>query len=62
MLTGKELKIKRILIDVEAKEIASHIGISKTYISLMENGQRRIPESTYHKWIDYLERRNVMSE
>jgi transcriptional regulator with XRE-family HTH domain len=62
MLTGKELKVKRILIDIEAKEIASHIGISKTYISLMERGQRRIPESTYYKWIDYLERRNVMSE
>jgi predicted transcriptional regulator len=62
MYTGKELKIKRIVLDIEAKEIASHIGISKTYISLMEKGQRRIPEVTYHKWINYIEGRKVMSE
>jgi predicted transcriptional regulator len=62
MYTGKELKVKRILLDIEAQEIASHIGISKTYICLMEKGQRRIPEVTYHKWIGYLEGRNVMSE
>jgi DNA-binding Xre family transcriptional regulator len=58
MLTGKELKIKRIIAEVEAKEIASHIGISKTNISLMEKGQRRIPEDIYGKWINYLDRRN----
>jgi transcriptional regulator with XRE-family HTH domain len=55
MLSGKELKIKRIIADVEAKEVARYIGISKTYISLMEKGQRRIPEEIYDKWINYLE-------
>ncbi|WP_420909458.1 helix-turn-helix domain-containing protein [Bacillus infantis] len=54
MLTGKELKIKRILLEIEAQEIARHLEISKSYISLMEKGSRSIPERTYAKWITYL--------
>lgn len=54
MLTGKELKIKRIISDIEAQDIAKHLGVSKTYISLMEKDQRRILEDTYAKWINYL--------
>lgn len=54
MLSGKELKIKRIILDVEAQEIARHIGISKTYISLMEKGSRPINSNIYQKWINYL--------
>jgi transcriptional regulator with XRE-family HTH domain len=54
MLTGKELKIKRILVDIEAQEVAKYLGVSKTYISLMEKGSRRISVDTYVKWIRYL--------
>ncbi|MED3562279.1 helix-turn-helix transcriptional regulator [Bacillus xiapuensis] len=57
MLSGKELKVKRILLDVEAREIANHIGISKSYISLMEKGARRIPDDKYDVWIQYLNRK-----
>lgn len=60
MLSGKELKIKRIVADIEAQEIARHLGVSKTYISLMEKGQRRISENTYSKWIEYLKINNQL--
>lgn len=54
MLTGKELKIQRIIKEIEAQEIAKQLGISKTYISLMESGKRNIPKHIYDKWIDVL--------
>ena len=55
LLSGKELKIKRIILDIKASEIAERLGISKAYISLMESGNRRIPKDTYWKWVEILE-------
>jgi transcriptional regulator with XRE-family HTH domain len=54
LLTGKELKIIRIMKDIEAKEVAKQLGISKSYISLMESGKRNVPKSLYDKWINIL--------
>lgn len=54
MLSGRQLKIKRILHNIEAKEIAEYLGVSKTYISLMENEKRKIPTNLYKRWVKYL--------
>lgn len=54
MLTGKELKIRRIILDIKANEVAHKLGIHKSYISLMENGRQSIPLHIYEKWTKYL--------
>jgi transcriptional regulator with XRE-family HTH domain len=54
LISGKQLKIKRIILDIEAKEIAKYIGVSKSYISLMEKGERRIPKDKMVKWCEFL--------
>lgn len=55
MKTGKQLKLLRIEKDIQAKMIAQHLNISKSYISLMEKGCRPIPQEVYYKWINLLE-------
>jgi transcriptional regulator with XRE-family HTH domain len=55
MLTAKEMKIKRIINEVTATSLADKLGISKSYVSLIEKGRREIPESLYSKWIEIIE-------
>ncbi|MNG09946.1 helix-turn-helix protein [compost metagenome] len=54
-MSGLELKIKRITLNIQAKEIADRLEVSKAYISLMESGKRAIPNEIYKKWLDALE-------
>lgn len=54
MLSGKQLKMKRILLDIKAKEIAEYLHIDKSYVSKMENEVQAIPSNTYGKWIEFL--------
>ncbi|MED1863261.1 helix-turn-helix transcriptional regulator [Fictibacillus nanhaiensis] len=54
MLSGKQLKIQRIIKEIQAMDIASELNVSKTYISLMEKGERKIPLHIYNKWVDIL--------
>lgn len=54
MLTGKELKLRRITLDIKAVEIAEHLNIHKSYISKMENGHQAIAQDKYKKWIEFL--------
>lgn len=54
MLTGKQLKLKRIELDIKAKEITEYLHIDKSYISKLENGIQAIPIHIYEKWIHYL--------
>ncbi len=54
MTKGKELKIKRVILDIKATEIARYLGVSKSYISKMENNVQGIPEHIYKKWSKYL--------
>jgi len=49
------------MLDVEAKAIARQLGVSKSYISLMEKGERNIPEDKYIKWIEFLGKGEVES-
>jgi transcriptional regulator with XRE-family HTH domain len=54
LLTGKELKIKRIKNDIMAKEISESLNVTKAYVSMLENGKQRIPEHIYRKWTYFL--------
>lgn len=62
MLNGKELKIKRIILDVKAIEIANALGVHKSYISNMEKGVRDIPIHRYEQWLSYLNEREINIE
>jgi transcriptional regulator with XRE-family HTH domain len=61
MLSGKELKIKRIVLDIKANELAEMLGVSKSYISLMENNRRKIPLHIYERWIEILGLKNKIN-
>lgn len=54
-MSGLELKIKRITLNIKAQEIADRLKVSKAYISMMESGKRAIPSGIYKKWLDVLE-------
>lgn len=54
MLTGKQLKIRRIILDIKAKQIAELLHIHKSYISKMENEVQAIPLHMRIKWEEFL--------
>ena len=58
LYTGKELKIKRIIKDIKAVDVAKHLCLHKSYISKMEREVQTIPKHIYNKWITYLEKTN----
>ena len=55
MLSGKELKMKRILLDVKAKDVAAYLNVDKSYISKLEKGVQMIPIHIYEHWVEFLE-------
>jgi transcriptional regulator with XRE-family HTH domain len=54
VITGKQLKLRRIELDIKAKEIAEYLHIDKSYISKLENGVQNIPVHIYKKWSEFL--------
>ena len=54
MLNGMDLKIKRIKSGIQAKEIALVLGVSKPFVTYMENGTKKIPQDKYIIWTKYL--------
>ena len=54
MRTGKQLKMKRIELDIKGKDIAMQLGVSTTYICLMEKGEKNIPSHIYGRWVELL--------
>lgn len=54
MLSGKELKMKRIELDIQAKSIAEVLGVSKPFVTYMEKGIKKIPVDKYIVWTEYL--------
>lgn len=54
MLSGKQLKIKRIELDIKAQEIAEYLNIHKSYISKMEREVQNIPSKYYDRWVELL--------
>ncbi|MCA1025701.1 helix-turn-helix domain-containing protein [Cytobacillus kochii] len=53
ILSGKELKIKRIIANKKASDIAKYLNVHKSYISKLEKETRDIPIHIYEKWLDY---------
>lgn len=53
-MSGLELKLFRIRLGVQAKEIASVLGVSKSFVSNMERGVKNIPKDKYILWFGYL--------
>jgi len=54
MLSGKELKLKRVELDIQAKVIADVLGVSKPFVTYMEKGTKKIPIDKYILWTEYL--------
>ncbi|MGD7047057.1 helix-turn-helix transcriptional regulator [Rossellomorea marisflavi] len=54
MLTGKQLKIQRIIKDIKAIEVSQYLDIHKSYFSKLENEVQKIPQHVYEKWSEYL--------
>lgn len=54
LLNGRGLMIERIKKRLNAQYIASEIGVSKSYISKLENEHQTIPVHIYKKWIKIL--------
>lgn len=55
MLSGIELKVKRIMLGIKAQEIAKLLEVSNAFVTYMENGTKKIPEDKYIKWVNHLE-------
>lgn len=51
MLSGKELRLMRVKLELRAKYIAQELNVTKGYISNLENEKQAIPSHIYKKWI-----------
>lgn len=54
MLTSMDLKIERIKNQKTATELSEHLGVSNSYVCLMEQGKRTISTEIYEKWLLFL--------
>lgn len=54
MLSGMDLKVKRITSGVKLQEVARILGVSNAFVTYMETGRRNISEDKYKKWIEFL--------
>lgn len=59
VLTGKDLKVKRVILDIKATQVAEVLGVHKSYISHMEKGIREIPEHRRKQWEDFLHSKEI---
>lgn len=53
-MKGIDLKIERIKLGIQAKEIAKVLEVSNVFVSNMENGVKKIPKEKYITWIKFL--------
>lgn len=54
MLRGEKLRMLRLYKKIKQQDVADAIGISRNYLSMMENEKREMSEDVYRKWIDFL--------
>jgi transcriptional regulator with XRE-family HTH domain len=54
VLTGLQLKIKRVEQRMKAQDLALKLNVTKSYISKLENEKQEIPLHIYQKWIQIL--------
>lgn len=58
MITGKKLKLRRIELDIKAKDLADMLGIDNTYVSKIESGIHKVPKKIEDKWFKILKINN----
>lgn len=51
---GKEIKEKRLTMNVTSERLAKDIGVSRATISAIESGSPKVSIGTYYKVFDYL--------
>jgi transcriptional regulator with XRE-family HTH domain len=54
MLSGMDLKIKRTIQGIQAKEIAKLLGVSQAFVTYMEKEKKKIPQDKYIVWVQFL--------
>lgn len=54
MLTGLQLKMLRIKKKVNQSKIANDLGVTRNFISMVENSHRHLNEEQYRQFIDSL--------
>lgn len=54
MLSSEKLLLIRNLHNISQGELADRVGVSRNYISMMENRKQEIPTELYDKWIKAL--------
>ncbi|MCD3240850.1 helix-turn-helix transcriptional regulator [Clostridium botulinum D/C] len=54
MLSGRRLKDLRLTLNVSQDEVAQRMGVSRNYISMLENEKQGFSKDIYDKWINAL--------
>jgi transcriptional regulator with XRE-family HTH domain len=57
-MTGKELKIKRVILGIKAKDVAEMLNIHSSYVCKIENNNRKVPSRFYKDWVRILGEEN----
>lgn len=51
MLRGDKLRMLRLYKHIRQGDIADMLGITRNYVSMMENEKKPIPKELYERWI-----------
>ena len=54
MLSPEKLKLIRLLKKMTQQQVATKMGVSKNYITMMENRARPVTDEMYVKWLNAL--------
>lgn len=61
MLTGEKLKFLRQMQNLTQQQIADYVGITRNYISMMENREREVTQELHDKWLEGIYKLGAMS-
>lgn len=59
MLTGNKLKHIRLYRSLKQQDLAVWLGVTKCYVSMLENEKQPIPEHLFNKWMEFLNNSEV---
>ena len=54
MLKGDKMRMLRLYKKIRQQDVADGVGISRNYLSMLENEKKPITEEIFRKWIDFL--------
>jgi transcriptional regulator with XRE-family HTH domain len=52
VLNPSKLKLLRLINDITQKELATEMGVSKNYISMVENGKRGYSQEQHDRYVN----------